>query len=65
MIGNVQGFRWRVICKSARAVEKYTMLLVKKDERMATGLMLESIPLVHSMIANDGSVAAMRSVGRR
>ena len=37
------------------------------NERMAKGLMLESIPLVHSMIANDGSVAvaAMRSVGRR
>ena len=34
------------------------MLLVK--ERMAMVLMLELIPLVHSMIANDSSVGAMR-----
>ena len=36
------------------------MLLVTKDERMATGSMQELVPLVHSMIANDGSVEAMR-----
>ena len=34
------------------------MFLVK--ERMATVSMLELIPLVHSMIANDSSVVAMR-----
>ena len=53
-MGNVEGFRWRVICKSARVVGKYNMLLVTKDERMAMGLMLELIPpFVHSMIANE------------